>query len=134
MENKIFRQRNRFDLMSNAEKAITLAMYVLEESGASENLTNAVIKLGQARDLVYEHYRGTTNEGVDTTPLPEADKNKSLIQYIYDFAWHYGRFYHLENKEKIMKAISEIIVMPEDFLRILNNETPVKSWHQKENA
>jgi len=52
-----FRQPNRLDLMSNAEKAITLAMYVLEESGASENLTNAVIKLGQARDLVYEHCR-----------------------------------------------------------------------------
>lgn len=52
-----FRQPNRFDLMSNAEKGITLAMYVLEESGASENLTNAVIKLSQARDLVYEHFR-----------------------------------------------------------------------------
>lgn len=52
-----FRQPNRFDLMSNAEKAITLAMYVIEESGASEMLTNAGIKLSQARDLVYEHYR-----------------------------------------------------------------------------
>jgi hypothetical protein len=60
-----FRQPNRLDLMSNAEKAITLAMYVLEESGASENLTNAGIKLQQARDLVYEHYR-TENQTIQT--------------------------------------------------------------------
>jgi len=65
MEN--FRQPNRLDLMSNAEKAITLAIYVLEGAGASENLTNAVIKLSEARDLVYEHYR----------TLPHHLKNKN---------------------------------------------------------
>ena len=52
-----FRQPNRLDLMSDAEVAITKAMFIIEGIGASENLTNAVIKLGQARDLVYEHYR-----------------------------------------------------------------------------
>lgn len=52
-----FRQPNRLDLMSNAEKAVTLAMFVVEGAGASENITNAIIKLGQARDLIYEHYR-----------------------------------------------------------------------------
>jgi hypothetical protein len=53
-----FRQPNRQDLMSDSEKIITNAMYEVEKIGASENLTNAVIKLSQARDLVYEHYRG----------------------------------------------------------------------------
>lgn len=52
-----FRQPNRLDLMSRSEQGITMAMYLVEEAGASEHLTNAVIKLGQARDLVYEHYR-----------------------------------------------------------------------------
>jgi hypothetical protein len=52
-----FRQPNRLDLMSETEKAITEAMRLVEDIGASEHLTNAVIKLGQARDLVYEHYR-----------------------------------------------------------------------------
>lgn len=59
-----FRQPNRLDLMSETEKIITDAMYEVEKIGASENLTNAVIKLGQARDLVYEHYRSVyNNEG-----------------------------------------------------------------------
>lgn len=52
-----FRQPNRLDLMSETEKAITETMGLVENIGASEHLTNAVIKLGQARDLVYEHYR-----------------------------------------------------------------------------
>lgn len=52
-----FRQPNRFDLMSDAEKTIGFAIGEVEKVGASEHLTNAVIKLGQARDLVYEHYR-----------------------------------------------------------------------------
>lgn len=55
-----FRQPNRLDLMSRAEQGITMAMYIIEESGASEHLTDAVIKLGQARDLVYEHYRSNS--------------------------------------------------------------------------
>ena len=56
-----FRQPNRLDLMSDAEVSITKAMYVVEGVGASENLTNAVIKLGQARDLVYEYYRAKSD-------------------------------------------------------------------------
>ena len=54
-----FRQPNRLDLMSETEKAITSVIGFVEDIGASEHLTNAVIKLGQARDLVYEHYRET---------------------------------------------------------------------------
>jgi hypothetical protein len=57
-----FRQPNRFDLMSETEKAITNVIGFVEDIGASEHLTNAVIKLGQARDLVYEHYRNEANK------------------------------------------------------------------------
>ena len=49
------RQKNRLDLMSVAEQAITFAMNQVEKIGASTELTNAVIKLGEARDLVYDH-------------------------------------------------------------------------------
>ena len=52
-----YRQPNRIDLMSSIEKAITYTMQEIEKMDASENLTNAQIKLGQARDLVYEYYR-----------------------------------------------------------------------------
>ena len=52
-----FRQPNRLDLMSSVEKAITYTMQEVEKLGANEHLTNAVIKLGQARDFVYEYYR-----------------------------------------------------------------------------
>ena len=49
------RAKNRLDLMSVAEQAITFAMKQVENIGASVELTNAVIKLSEARDLVYEH-------------------------------------------------------------------------------
>jgi hypothetical protein len=42
--------------------------------------------------------------------------NNSLIEYIYDFAWQYGRFFHLEDSEKIKAAISERFQLPEEFL------------------
>ncbi len=32
---------------------------------------------------------------------------KRLLDYIYDFAWHYGRYYHIGDNEAIVKAISE---------------------------
>ena len=39
-----------------------------------------------------------------------------LVEYIYSFAWNYGRFYHLGNAEKIIAAVSERIQLPEEFL------------------
>ena len=73
---KNFRQPNRLDLMSPAEKAITEAMYRVEESGASENLTNAVVTLGRARALVYEHYRTVDlkNEGDNEIKTYDGDE------------------------------------------------------------
>lgn len=52
-----FRQPNRHDLMSTAEKEITTALYTIEGLHGDEKLTNAMLKLMQARDLVYEYYR-----------------------------------------------------------------------------
>lgn len=49
------RPRNRRDLMSDAESAITEAMYRVEEVGASLRLTEAVMLLEKARNLVYDH-------------------------------------------------------------------------------
>lgn len=61
LETMPFRQPNRLDLMSEAELYIQEAIERVEVIGADEILTNAVIKLGQARDLVYEYYR-TANQ------------------------------------------------------------------------
>lgn len=42
--------------------------------------------------------------------------NERLLNYIYDFAWHYGRLYHIGDVEKIKAAISEKFKLPEEFL------------------
>ena len=47
----------------------------------------------------------------------ELDKQK-LIEYIYDFAWNYGRFYHLGSAEKIKEAVKERLQLPEEFLGV----------------
>lgn len=54
MENKEFEipRRIRIDLMTPAELAITNAMKEVENLPADVRLTNAVILLGEARDLV----------------------------------------------------------------------------------
>jgi hypothetical protein len=48
-------RRIRIDLMTPAELAITNAMHEVEIAGASIELTNAVIKLMEARNLVADH-------------------------------------------------------------------------------
>jgi hypothetical protein len=52
------RQSNRSDLWSPTEKAINDVMQQVEKLGASTKLTNAVIKLQEAQNLVYEHLEG----------------------------------------------------------------------------
>jgi len=55
---KDFPRRNRSDLMSPAELAITTAMGAVEEAGADVRLTEAVNLLGQARDKVADVVNG----------------------------------------------------------------------------
>lgn len=48
-------------LMSPAELAITEAIRIVEEAGASIALTDAVVLLGKARDRVADHIEGNGN-------------------------------------------------------------------------
>lgn len=51
MKNEVPR-RNRLCLLTSAELAIYEAMGEVEKAGADERLTNALIKLKEAKDLV----------------------------------------------------------------------------------
>lgn len=50
-----FPRRSRLDLCEPAEKAIYDAVQEIEKLGADERLTNAVIKLAEARELVSDY-------------------------------------------------------------------------------
>lgn len=50
-----FSTRYDINFMSPAELAITNAMAEVEKAGASASLTAAVVRLGQARDMVADH-------------------------------------------------------------------------------
>ena len=54
MSNKIPR-RIRLDLITPAELAIYEAVQAVEKAGADERLTEAVILLGKAKDLVSDY-------------------------------------------------------------------------------
>lgn len=45
------------------------------------------------------------------------ENKQELIDYIYEFAWQYGRlFYTEQTNEERLKAISEKFMLPEDFI------------------
>jgi hypothetical protein len=48
--------------------------------------------------------------------IPEAARQQ-LIEYIYEFAWHYGTLYHIGEAEKIKEAIQEKFNCPKRFLQ-----------------
>lgn len=50
-----FPRRSRLDLFEAAEKAIYDAVQEVEKLGADERLTNAVIKLREAKELVSDY-------------------------------------------------------------------------------
>jgi hypothetical protein len=51
-----------------------------------------------------------------------------LIEYIYDFAWHYGRLFHLGSAEKIKQAIQEHFQLPEEWLEEDPSPTSLADW------
>jgi hypothetical protein len=42
-------------------------------------------------------------------------KNK-MIEYMYEFAWQYGRLYHIGNADKIKETVKERLQLPEEFM------------------
>jgi hypothetical protein len=60
-------RRRRLDLLTPAERAIVDAVDAVEKVGADERLTNAVILLGRARELVGDYL----DESSALPPKPE---------------------------------------------------------------
>lgn len=76
------RQRNRFDLMSGAEKIITMAIWEIEKLPAlppADKLTEAVELLGKARDLVYDSLELKTKNMVVYISVREYDEDSKVI-------------------------------------------------------
>lgn len=63
-----FPRRNRLDLNTPAEKAIFSAMQEVEKAGAHPLLTEAVILLGKAKDLISDYVDMGVSSDLDTTP------------------------------------------------------------------
>ena len=48
--------------------------------------------------------------------MNEQDK-KDLIEYIYDFAWQYARYYQVgNNADEIIELVQQKIDLPEDVI------------------
>lgn len=57
--------------------------------------------------------------------MDNKEQKQELIDYIYEFAWQYGRLFHTEqSNEERLKAISKKFMLPEQFLEMkkLSNE------------
>lgn len=67
-------RRSRMDKWNDAEKAIYNAVVEVEKMPADVKLTNAVIKLQAARDLVADFIDGTE-------PIKQPEKKQFLLQY-----------------------------------------------------
>lgn len=62
-----FPRRSRLDLCEPSEKAIYDAMQEVEKIGADERLTNAIIKLQEAKELVSDYIdekKSAANENI----------------------------------------------------------------------
>lgn len=44
-------------------------------------------------------------------------ERQALINYINDYAWHYGRLYHIKDEKKIKEAIKQKFQLPEEVFK-----------------
>jgi hypothetical protein len=48
-----------------------------------------------------------------------SEEKQALIDYIYYFAWVYGRYYHVGDAEKIIEQVGQIVELPEKVINEL---------------
>ena len=53
----------------------------------------------------------------DLNDMMTPRQREALVDYIHDYAWHYGRLYHIGDAEKIQEAISEKFILPEEIFK-----------------
>lgn len=69
-----FPRRSRLDLCEPAEKIIYDAAQEVEKLGADERLTNAIIKLAEARELVSDFIDEKKSSEIQATNEPASDE------------------------------------------------------------
>lgn len=100
-------RKTREDLNSNAELSIFSAIAEVEKLPANEKLTEAVILLLKAKDLVSEF-------------IDEKLNNEKSKEYFFEYEWEYQRLKEtsLTHEEKV-KRIGEKIMLPAEFIDTL---------------
>lgn len=48
--------------------------------------------------------------------MTEQEK-KQLVEYIYNFAWQYGRLTYMKDEKKIFREIDDKFILPEVFVK-----------------
>lgn len=48
--------------------------------------------------------------------MTEQEK-KQLVDYIYNFAWQYGRLSHIKDEKRRIREIDDRFILPEDFVK-----------------
>ncbi len=71
---------------------------------------------------IFKEMIQTFKAGYAAAPAYKGDE-KSLIDYIYNFAWEYGMYYHVGDFNKIMEQVKQRVQTPEEFL---SSPTPYK--------
>lgn len=113
-----FPRRSRLDLMVPAEKAIHDAMQEVEKAGADTRLTNAVVKLAEAKDWVADYIDGVQRDNdFKTRLLNEKGQLDGNIQKLQAFM-NSDKFALIDTVQQrllntqlpIMKAYSQVLL------------------------
>lgn len=73
--------------------------------------------LPKIKELQLQSKQGEESKTTNDPILLLSDKVKQeIVDYCYEFAWHYGRLWHFGDAERIKAAISEKFKLPEEWL------------------
>lgn len=110
-------RRNRIDLMTPAELAITNAMEAVEEAGCDTRLTEAVILLGEAREKVADFVDGKENPKVTPKAEPKPTGKRIDISGRWDDAndiEYLGDAFEMDNGTwRALAAVSGMLCLVE---------------------
>lgn len=50
-----------------------------------------------------------------------------LEDYMYFFAWNYGRYYHVGDADKILEIVGEKMILPKEFIKEIKEKYSIKN-------
>jgi len=104
------------DIMEFVDLIQVVYSFAYQNGFTQKELNDALVEKSASKGVFGDLALNNLNPENPSNKLYFSPSKNNVLEYIHEFAWMYGRYYHLKDADAIFEKIGEKLELPEDFL------------------